>query len=454
MVGVVSAQSVIPSIPDAAADLSSAIALFEDDQHEAAFAAFTAILSDYPLNATSSTARIMAAKAAFRIGRFAETRSILARFASDFPTSTYLAEASRLDGLALQALQNGPVEPLQLGVLLSLSDEDRVASQAMFNGIRMAVDDHNRTPGNQQIRMIYEDVSDGPDAAAEAVSALAARGTSAIVGTLYSEEAVAAAARAEEEEIVFIAPLATDERISNGATWAFQANASMTSRGEGMARFAVNGLRLDRLGIVTVADDRRVGERLSDGFIQSASALGAEINLIQLLPTESSWFEFASELPADTLDLVDAVYVPLATRDAISLAGTVLGVFERFGKDVRLLGNSAWHELPQVGRSSRFSLTYSNDYYPDLDNTEFLQFGWSYYDLTGSDASRLGVAGFDVTRFIAEAMTRQDSRTLPDRIRNRAEWQGFGHRIHFDGGNVNRAFFFHRYRDNQLALIR
>lgn len=444
----------IPTIAEADSLFSIGLAHFRAGNNEAARTAFEQVLDGFTDNASTSTARIMAAKAAYRDKDYISARAFLSAYASDFPTSSYLQDARELDSMALAASRQQSLPPVRLGILLSLSEEDRVPSQALFNGIRLAVDEHNLRDGARPVIMMFRNIEGDPNVAADAVSDLSRAGADIIIGTMYSEEAIAAAERADEEEVIFIAPLATDERVSSGRRYAFQANPSMTARGEAMARFAVNGLRLTRLGVFTVADERRIGERLSDGFIQTASELGAEINLIQLLPSESAWFDLPVNMPADTLDLVDAIYVPMATRDAPALAGAILGTFDRFRKNVRLLGNNAWHDLPQKAHASRYTMSYSNDFLPDLSSNDFLRFAWTYFDLNGSDVDRLGLSGFDVTRFALEAASREDSRALWDVLRNMPEYQGYGLRIHFDGGNVNRAFYYHRYRDGALTLLR
>lgn len=221
-----------------------------------------------------------------------------------------------------------------------------------------------------------------------------------------------------------------------------------------MGRFAVNGLRLDSLAVVTVADERNITERLADGFIQGASEQGAAINLIQILSSQSEFLAIPDTLTADTLRYVDAVYVPMASRNTAEAAGQVLGMFDRWNRNTRLLGNTAWHDLPQKSHASRYQLTYSNDFYPDLTSSEYLQFGWGYYDLSGEEVGRLGVTGYDVTRFVLQILNSMDSRTLVDRMRNATAFQGFGTRIAFNGGNVNEGLFFHRYRDGRLSLLR
>ncbi len=445
---------VIERSPAADSMLAHGFQSFEDGNWQRAFEQFRAVETTYGRNASSSTARIMAAKSAFQLGEFERTRDLLAAFTIDFPGSTYANAARSLEQRAFTAGTDRSDDVLQIGIMLPLSESARVPSQQLFNGIRMAVDNHNHDPSNLKVRMVFRDISGGADAAASTVSHLAEQGADVIIGTLFSASAVAAAERADEEGVVFIAPMATDERVSDGRRFAFQANPSMRARGRAMGRFAVNGLRLDRLAVIAMADERNITERLADGFIQGASEQGAAINLIQVLDSQAEFLSLPDTLAADTLQFVDAVYVPMASRNTAEVAGRILGVFDRWSRNTRLLGNTAWHDLPQRSHASRYQLTYSNDFFPDLNSTEFLQFGWGYYDLSGEEVGRLGVSGYDVTRFVLQILNSMDSRSLVDRIRNAPPFQGFGTRIAFNGGNVNEGLFYHRYRDVRLSLIR
>src|SRR5690606_25039764 len=76
-----------------------------------------------------------------------------------------------------------------------------------------------------------------------------------VIGPLYSEQARAAAEVAEQRGVVLVAPLATDERVSEARRFVFQANPTLTVRGELMARMAVYGLRLDSIGVVAQFGD-------------------------------------------------------------------------------------------------------------------------------------------------------------------------------------------------------
>ena len=129
----------IPTVAQADSSLQKGVEDFEAGQFAEALTIFEGLLADYPNNASSSAARIMAAKSAYRMGRFMLSQSFLLDFSSDFPSSGYLEEASHLHELGSSALRIASNSAQLVGILLSLSEEDRVASQAIFNVVRLPV---------------------------------------------------------------------------------------------------------------------------------------------------------------------------------------------------------------------------------------------------------------------------------------------------------------------------
>lgn len=223
-----------------------------------------------------------------------------------------------------------------------------------------------------------------------------------------------------------------------------------------MARFAVRGLLLQRLGVIAVTDDQGLGERLSDAFVQEASRLGAEINLIKLLHQESEWSALPDSISGDTLRHVDAIYAPMSTNNPVRFAATILDAMDRFGPrsaEVRVLGNTPWHNLPLAAQASTYSTTYSNDFFlPDGDDVR--AFNERYRQLAGLAPQRPAYTGYDVMSYLIEAIQSRGNRSLDLVLRESPQFTGLGMRIHFDGTNVNHGLFYHRYRDGRPTLIR
>ncbi|MBT3448064.1 MAG: ABC transporter substrate-binding protein [Bacteroidetes Order II. Incertae sedis bacterium] len=455
----------IPSIQEADSLLSVGIRAFDQGRYETARSTFDRILTEFEDNAATTTAVLFAAKSAYRTAEYPEARAYLSGFTGAYPSSGYVDDAALLDEMALQASGNTEDLITNVGVILSLSEDERAATQEMFNGVRLAIEAHNRLGKDTPIRMIYRDIEGGATAARRAMRELASEDVAFVIGTLFSEEAIAAAQEAERTKTVFLAPLATDERVAENKNFTFQANPSMSVRGAAMARFAVNGLRLDSLAVIIADDDRNISEKLSDGFVEEASRLGAETLLVSILPDESSLYQLADEFPSDTLNDVQAVYIPIVSNEPIKTAGAVMSnldritrlLFSDFGtstRAVRILGNASWHDLPQLTHASNYTATYGNDFLLRLETTAYQELVSSFNELSGHAPGRLGVTGYDVTTFALEALFSDSSLPLEELLRRKSPFEGVGLRIHFDQNNVNQALFYHRYRDGKLTLIR
>jgi ABC-type branched-subunit amino acid transport system substrate-binding protein len=418
---------------------------------------FDAVADRDPADPRATAARVMAAKALYRAGLFRDAVSALEAFIGRHPSSRYAADARRTLGLALDAVAASARTPVEMGVVLSLSGGEALQTQALFNGIRMAVDAHNAT-AQRPVRMVFREIGADPSSAGAAVRTLAAEGIRVVVGALFSDQARAAAEAAQGAGVVFMAPLATDESVSAGRTLAFQANPTFDVRGRAMAYMAVSGLLLGTLG--TISDDEPLGSsrRMAAAFAEEAAALEAEVPVAILLDSPDDWYRLDAVLRADTLRGIRGLYLPITGEHPDRIAGAVLSSLGRLGLDVRVLGNAAWHDLPIAAQATRYSVTYTNDYLPDPSRGETAAFDAAYRAFAGVRPDRLVHAGYDVTSFLLEATAAPgldaEATDLADAIRHFPAWEGVAHRIHFEGGQVNRALFYHRYRDGKVELFR
>lgn len=456
-------QNVIPRYDVADSLLSSGVSSFETGKYEIAQALFDRVLNEFEPNNATTTAIILAAKSAYRLGKFESARAYISGFAGKYGSSKYVSEARFLDQLSFDASRFMARKTTSLGIIFSLDRDESGQTQEIFNGVRLAVDQYNLEHSEQPVQMIFRDIDGGAASARRAIRELAAEGVSVIIGTLFSEEAIAAAEEAELLQKVFVAPLATNDQLVDNRSFTFQANPSMKVRGAAMARFAVNGLRLDSIAVILATDDRQISERQSDGFLEEASQLGVTINMVSVLPNENALYRLSDALGADTLDLAKAVYIPLASRSPAATAGAILSNLDRMNPNIRVIGNEGWQDLPQVSHASSYLVTYGNEFWVDPASDQYQAFARTFRALAMAEPGRLGVTGFDVTNFVLnvldqleskDGLNRQKELRLVEAFRAQPLFQGLGLRIHFDGSNVNRALFYHRYKDNELTLIR
>ena len=427
---------------------------FDEGHFAEAHTLFQRAVDNFDLHAGTTAAMLMAGKSSYRLGDYPAARDELEALVEAFPSSGYLEEARRTIGFAVGMIDREVPDTVRVGIVLSLSGEEATVSQSLFNGVRLAVEDYNLAGRTAPVKMVFRDSGGQASGAADAVRRLADEDVDFIVGTVFSDQAIAAAEAAERERIVFVAPLATDERVSEGKRYAFQANPTIELRGRLMARFAVNGLRLNAFGVIAMHEADGVSERLTDAFIKEASELGASINLVRLLPDENAWIRLSETVSRDTLSHVEAIYVPVTSPEPLAVIGALLSSLDRMRASVRILGNSAWHQLPMVSAASRYTATYSNDFYLAASDPSLTIFQARFRELSGESPNRPAYAGYDVTKFMLQIVSRRPEEPLYESVWFEPEYRGIASRIGFFGLNVNGALFFHRYRDGELRLIR
>ncbi len=442
-----------PRIEAAEEVFSEGLEAFDAGDYGRAFRLFRVVIDQYPFNRKTTAAWLMSGKALYRNGAYERAAALLKTFVEKYPDSRYVAEAERTRRFALEALAEARRGVINLGIALPLDAQDAARTQALFNGIRLAVEEHNRTAGDAPlVRMVFRNTHNDRRQAAEQVRALAAEGVDVIIGPLYSDEAVAAAGAAERARVALVTPLATDEAVSAGRRYVFQANPTITRRGRMMARFAVNGLRIRDFGIIAELNDS-VGERMAEGFQDEALRLGATVQYFELLPEARDWHRLPEVIGVDSLSEVGALYLPIPP-DGVALADGVLSGLEHAGVTTRVLGGKTWHDLPITARASLFQVTYTNDFFVDHGRSEVQRFERRYRALSEAPPNRLAFTGYDVARFLLRERLAHPGDGFEKTLRQAPRYEGLGMRIHFNGSNVNEALFYHRYRDGKLQLLR
>jgi branched-chain amino acid transport system substrate-binding protein len=437
-----------------------AVRLFEAENYAEAAGQFSRVAQSFGLHRHTTAAAFMEARSLYRVGAYEKSIRAYEAFLVQYPSSRFVAEGERSLRLAKDALNSRDKSPVTLGIILSLSGDEASASQEVFNGVRLAVEAHNMTESVRPIRLVFRDIALlGPRGAVDAV---VGDGATVIFGALFSDQARAAAAASEDHGVVFLAPLATDPQVTAGRSYAFQANPTIPMRGRLMARFAVNGLRLNELAVIAEADDGGISEEMGRAFADEAEILGATVRFVNILHDPTEWFRLGSTLDADSLRDVDAIYAPISGAGADRLAGALLSGLDGvlgtgaggLGSGMRILGNAEWHDLPIRVQASRYRVTYSNDFFFDRQSDRAQAFTRRYRSLTGVDPGRLGVVGFDLTRYLIELLRPGGTTELRDIMLSSPPYEGIGVRAFFGGDQVNRQMFYHRYRDGNLELVR
>lgn len=480
------AEDPFPSIRDAEGLFERGVEAFERGDHDEATRLLERTYASFPQHQKTTAAMALHAKAAFRAGAYDEAAARAEALREAYPQSRYTEAMERMVELIAEheaAVRNQP-EPVRLGIALRLDGEQSVLAQALFNGIRLAVEEANGaidldqlaaaldgglddlaflTPLEEErrpVQMIFEDGGDGPSDVEHAVERLVAQDVDVIIGPLFSEDAIAAARVAERNGVVLIAPLATQDAVSEGRSYVFQANPSVTTRGRVMARLADRSLGLRGIGVL--AQERsELSMRMAESFRAEAERRGLHVPFFHTVDTPSALIDWVDEAQLDSLVAassadtpIDGVYMPFSGSGVGQNIRHALGSLQRGGVDVRVLGNAEWHGTVAPPDGGPFNTVYSNDFLVEDGRNEVRTFQARYEALSGERPDRLAFVGYDVAQFVLQAFHEEGSAPLHDRLRSKAAYEGLGMRIAFEGQGVNQALFFHRVRFGQVERLR
>lgn len=178
------------------------------------------------------------------------------------------------------------VSTMKIGLLLPLnqgSPDSPVKEIALSTdeGITAAFQEFMDREGKSlQLSLVTEDSQHDAQVAMEKTRTLV-RDTSviAILGPIYSNEAIAAARIAAANDVPLMSPTANQNGIAALGPTIFQVNPDFEQRGRAMARYAVQNLGSRVLGVLAPSDT--YAKFLADGFIKEAKDEGATVAVVQ-----------------------------------------------------------------------------------------------------------------------------------------------------------------------------
>ncbi|PSQ72998.1 MAG: hypothetical protein BRD26_01495, partial [Bacteroidetes bacterium QH_1_64_81] len=262
--------------------------------------------------------------------------------------------------------------------------------------------------------------------------------------------------------------------------YVFQANPTISARGRAMARVAKNGLLIDRAGVIYESGNS-YSARMAEGFEAEARRRGLEVPLTIPLQDPRDWSRLPALIKEGSLRIerksgaaktdsavvdslvarAEAFYLPVSGRGAAGKIQGVLTGIQQVLPGTRALGNAEWHDLPFTETASDMQATYTNGFHVQTSRPAVQRFVRRYQLLTGTtpdelsaDGRRLAYAGYDVAQFVLSELSPSPSQLTPRTLRAAPTYEGLGMRIGFEGENVNQSMFIHRYRNQQIELLR
>ncbi|AMV70788.1 hypothetical protein JCM30471_25950 [Desulfuromonas carbonis] len=214
-------------------------------------------------------ALLQQAERAYRRGDQATASRLLTRLLGspvDFP---YRAAAAEL----YARVAGRPWLQRTIGVLLPLSGKYATFGELVRRGMELALD--QKSGGPAPVRLLFRDIGADPERSAEAVSRLVREdGVMAIAGPITGSAAVAAAERAQQEQVPLLT-LSQREDLPQLGNMIFRDSLTPQLQAEALARYAVEVRGLTRFAILL--PDSRSGQEMADLFTAALRRCGGQV---------------------------------------------------------------------------------------------------------------------------------------------------------------------------------
>jgi len=163
-----------------------------------------------------------------------------------------------------------------IGAILPLTGDAAVYGEAIKNGIELALEEANTTPGGVRFRVVYEDDEGKNTAAVTAAQKLLAQDKpAAVIGGVMSSTCSAIGPIFQDRETVLVSPTATAPSLGKLGDFVFKLWPTDTFDGKVMAQYSFNELSLRRVGILFINLEYGVG--VSNIFRKEFEKLGGKI---------------------------------------------------------------------------------------------------------------------------------------------------------------------------------
>lgn len=264
---------------------------------------------------------------------------------------------------------------IKIGLLSPLTGINSDLGNQLLKGVRAALK-KNTYVDEKRIELIVEDTESDPVTAVLKTRRLIEEGVIAIIGPVLSLSTIAAAVESQAHGIPFVAPTATDIRLTRIGRYIFQLNFNPVIQAEALADFAANTLNFSNFAVIAINDwwSVAVAEKFSKEMEKNGAVniwtgyLGHNMSLSDKIlmnirehapPSEATMdsivvIDNGSAFP-DTLllkqdvllrgerrlgpvDTVDCILVSATSEEAIQIASQIM----EYNINTVILGDSGW----------------------------------------------------------------------------------------------------------------
>jgi branched-chain amino acid transport system substrate-binding protein len=300
-------------------------------------------------------------------------------------------------------------DSIKIGFIGPLSGDVAVYGVDCLNGARLALDEINDAGGvlGKQLTLISEDDEGNPEKTVNAYTLLTTRDKiRLLIGSLTSGCTIAITSKAQDQQVLMIAPAATNYNVTDAGDYIFRACFIDPFQGTVGGLFAVRDLGAKRAAVIfDNGNDYSVG--LKDNFVKAFVENGGTLAGEEAYITGDK--DFNAQITKIKSANPDVVYIP----DYYSTVALIAKQLRAQGVNTPIVGADGWDGLTENAGDEVLNGFYSNHYAADSDNPKVVRFVSSYTAKYNSAPTSFAALGYDSVFLMRDAIAKAGSSDAP-----------------------------------------
>lgn len=307
--------------------------------------------------------------------------------------------------VSVLAFASGRKESIVIGGIFPLTGDVSVYGLETRRGIDLAIEEINAAGGIDGKKLVLEARDDGgiSEKTVSAFKRLTARGkVGIIIGSLTSACTAAISPLAQAQQVLLLAPAATEESITAAGDYVFRACFIDSFQGTAGGYFAARDLGAKRAAVLY-----NRGSEYSMDLLETftASFLAEEGVLAASESYAPGDTNFASQLEKIKAASPDVIYLP----EYYNTAALIIRQIRAMGITVPLVGADGWDGLTAAAGDEILNGFYSSHYASDSRDLIVTNFVNAFRVKYGSLPSSFAALGYDSLYIIRDAIARAGS---------------------------------------------
>lgn len=306
---------------------------------------------------------------------------------------------------------------------------------------------------HHRLRVIVRTYDPRPEAASTAARGLLNQDSvHALVGPQLSAHAIPVAVIAESARVPMISPMSTSPLTTRNKRFVFRLAAVDEAQAEGMARFALDSLKLERAAVLFDEADA-YSRDLSKRFQRAFQEGGGRVVAAETYTTDRT-DDFSEQLARIAATEPDALYLPNPAReDTLQLRQA-----RELGIDAQILGTDTWDLRAFSEHPLAQGVIATHQWHFDLPHPEVGAFLDRFREEYGTEPRTTAAMTYDAIRILALAAERAGSlgpMPLRDAIASIDDYRGATGLVSFQGTqDPDRSITLSTIRDGEIVVLK